>query len=72
METYIFVVIILAAFLAGGIIGIVASALIDKPNGTIFLEKNEEGTDRIRFYLNMEYDDIAKHSKIIFNVKKNT
>lgn len=71
MESYIFIAIIIMAFLIGGIVYITVSALIKKPNGTIYLEKNEQGDDRIRFYLNMEYDDIAEHSKIIFDVKKN-
>lgn len=72
METYLFVVIILTAFIAGGVIGVIVSALMEKSNGIIYLEKNEQGDDRIRFYLDMEYDDISEHSKIVFTVKKNT
>lgn len=72
METYLFVVIILTAFIAGGVIGVIVSALMEKSNGTIYLEKNEQGDDRIRFYLDMEYDDISEYSKIVFTVKKNT
>lgn len=41
-----------------------------KRNGCIYLEKNEEGNDRIRFVLDMEYDDIAEHEKIVFDVIK--
>ena len=39
-------------------------------DGCIYLEKSEEGNDRIRFYLNMEYDDIADHKVIRFKVVK--
>ena len=72
METFLFVVVIIVAFLAGFVVALIVSFIMNKPNGTIFLEKNEEGIDRIRFYLGMEYDDISKHSKIVFSVKSNT
>ena len=71
MEIYLFVAAIIAALLAGFVVGIVVSALTEKSNGVIILEKNEQGDDRIRFCLNMEYDDISQHSKIVFGVKKN-
>lgn len=41
-----------------------------KNDGTIYLEKNEDGDDRIRFYLGMEYEDIASHERIVFRVVK--
>lgn len=38
--------------------------------GSIVLDKNEDGDDRITFNLGMEYDDIAKHEELIFKVVK--
>ena len=70
METYLFVIVIMVAFIAGGVICLIVSAVMEKPDGIIYLEKNDHGDDRIRFYLNMEYDDISEHSKIVFSVKK--
>ena len=72
LETFLFIVVIIVTLLAGFVVGIVVSALTEKSNGVIILEKNEQGDDRIRFCLNMEYDDISKHSKIVFSVKNNT
>lgn len=37
-------------------------------DGIIFLDKNENGDDRIVFTLNFEYDEIANKQKIIFDV----
>ena len=39
-------------------------------DGTIILDKNENGDDRIVFQLNMEYDDIAVKDQIVFKVQK--
>lgn len=39
-------------------------------NACIYLEKNEEGVDRIRFDLGMEYEDIPKYKQIVFDVKR--
>ena len=71
MENIIFGLIIFAAFIAGYIVGMIITIVREKPNGTIVLEKNEQGDDRIRFCLDMEYDDISQYSKIVFAVKKN-
>ena len=70
METFLFISVILLAFIGGFVVGITVYLMLDKPNGTIYLEKNTDGDDRIRFYLDMEYDDISKHPKIVFSVKK--
>lgn len=42
-----------------------------EPDGYIYLEKNEDGDDRIRFYLNMEYEEIGKYEEIVFKVVNN-
>lgn len=70
MET---VLLALGMFLAGMITGVfVGNKLKQPPNdGTIFLERNEDGDERIRFYLGMEYDDISNHKQIVFNVVNN-
>jgi hypothetical protein len=52
------------------ILGFILGARKPKNDGFIYLEKNEQGDDRIRFYLNMEYDDIAQHDTIQFKVVK--
>ena len=70
MET---ILLALGMFLAGMIAGVfVGNKLKQTPNdGTIFLERNEDGDERIRFYLGMEYDDISAHKQITFNVVNN-
>lgn len=70
MET---VLLALGMFLAGMIAGVfLGNKLKSTPNhGTIYLETNEDGDERIRFYLGMEYDDISNHQRIIFNVVNN-
>ena len=70
MET---ILLALGMFLAGMITGVfVGNKLKQTPNdGTIFLERNEDGDERIRFYLGMEYDDISAHKQITFNVVNN-
>ena len=71
MENIIFGLVIFAVFIAGYVTGMIITIVHEKPNGTIVLEKNEQGDDRIRFCLDMEYDDISQYSKIVFAVKKN-
>lgn len=70
MET---VLLALGMFLAGMIVGVfLGNKLKSTPNhGTIYLETNEDGDERIRFYLGMEYDDISNHQQIVFNVVNN-
>ena len=70
MET---VLLALGMFLAGMIAGVfLGNKLKNTPNnGTIYLETNEDGDERIRFYLGMEYDDISNHKQIVFNVVNN-
>lgn len=70
MET---VLLALGMLLAGMITGVfIGNALKHTPNdGTIFLETNEDGDERIRFYLGMEYDDISAHKQIVFKVVNN-
>lgn len=70
MET---VLLALGMFLAGMIAGVfLSNKLKSTPNhGTIYLETNEDGDERIRFYLGMEYDDISNHQQIVFNVVNN-
>ena len=72
MEKVLFILLLLAIFSVGYIAGMILTLIREKPNGTIFLDKNENGDDRIRFCLDMEYDDISKYSKIVFFVKKTT
>lgn len=38
--------------------------------GSIVLDKNEDGVDRVVFNLGMEYEDLADHKYIIFEVVK--
>lgn len=67
MEKYLLpVVIVLVSMIIGYLIG--KSNGKPKANGFIYLEKNEDGDDRIRFYLDMEYDDIANYSRVVFEV----
>ena len=67
MNNIIFILIFIGiAFFVGFILG----AKKPKHDGFIYLEKNEQGDDRIRFYLNMEYDEIAEHELVIFKVVK--
>ena len=69
MLTYILAFIISCALVAAGYIwGKESSKLA--PTGSIVLDKNDEGTDRIIFNLGMEYDDLADHKYIIFEVVK--
>ena len=70
MET---VLLALGMFLTGVIAGVfLGNKLKSTPNhGTIYLETNEDGDERIRFYLGMEYDDISNHQQIVFNVVNN-
>lgn len=70
MET---VLLALGMFLAGMIACVfLGNKLKSTPNhGTIYLETNEDGDERIRFYLGMEYDDISNHQQIVFNVVNN-
>lgn len=70
MET---VLLALGMFLAGMIAGVfIGNKLKQTPNdGTIYLETNEDGDERIRFYLGMEYDEISSHQQIVFDVVNN-
>lgn len=65
MENILFIVLfIIIAFGVGFAVG----KRPPKNDGFIYLEKNEDGDDRIRFYLGMEYDDISSHEFIVFKV----
>lgn len=67
MNNILFILIfVVIAFFVGYVVG----AKKQERDGFIYLEKNEDGDDRIRFYLNMEYDDIAEHEWITFKVVK--
>ena len=70
MET---VLLAVGMFLAGIIAGVfIGNKLKDKKHdGTIFLELNENGDERIRWYLGMEYEDIPNHKQITFDVVNN-
>lgn len=67
-----FIICALASVLIGAIFGgfTMFRFLMDRKDGEIILDKNDEGNDRIIFALGMEYDEIAKYDKIIFNVVK--
>ena len=70
MET---VLLVVGTLLIGLVLGVFLGNMLrhDSYDGTVFLEVNEEGDDRIRWYLGMEYDDIASHDKLLFKVQNN-
>ena len=69
MASYILgVALAIAAFALGVLTGTLR--IKSRPNGYIHLEKNEEGYDRIRFDLKMDFEEIAQHKHIFLIVKK--
>lgn len=64
MEIFVLIVMVIFGFIAGYFTG----KRYRTYTGTVVLDKNDEGDDRIVFNLGMEYDDIAKHDELIFKV----
>lgn len=66
MEIFILIIACIVSFIAGYFTGKRDHIY----TGSVVLDKNEEGDDRIVFNLGMEYEDIAKHDELIFKVIK--
>lgn len=67
----VIVVLIVGWFIAGIIVG--KNIRKDQCDGTIVIEPTEDGDrERLIWKLNMDLDDIKKHSQVVFNVENNT
>ena len=66
MEIFILVIACVISFIAGYFAGRHHRTY----TGSVVLDKNDEGDDRITFNLGMEYDEIAEHDELIFKVIK--
>lgn len=69
MKIGIFLVILLALVISF-LMGCFAGSRHRTYTGSVVLDKNDEGDDRITFNLGMEYDEIAKYDELVFKVIK--